>query len=545
LSKSHPTADCNVKKECFKLIHSRKSNSISSDLTITTGALCHITEDCFVDAIGDEVEDSSEDVPNDTNEASLHYFSRVTNHYLRLAKSSSTGIPRHSVNFPIIADSGSNFHMFWDIEFFETLAPFTGNVILGDGKTLVPIQGVGSNRLCIDGNTVSILEIRCVPALAENIYSLFCHIQCRNHGLTSSFTEGFYIFYPQFQTRAVLGVYDIYIDATPCPSNNVQFETATMPYSTMSICRNTSHFQDELQLASAKVDNLLANLHRYYNDVKTKRQLNLEVPAGFQKTNTFQRLIRDSHLYHLSHNVSGLSSTDNIQDHGSSDDHHQTTRPYVDTSAGTSAFHMDNDSNTRVLILRCIDKVSSSIPSRLTMNEDHIWACIGFRHIDTIKCNLSALYQDTIHLDSTPIDAVLDKGDLATLRKTPRNTTPVPRPLSFGDVIHMGIVFGPEVALANIHFGLLFTDRFSRMNYLYLFQNLTTDIIKQLDAFFAHLGFLPKRLISDFDLKLIGGKSRDHLNQLHIHVNAAPALCQDRNGLAECHCQMLVAMARN
>jgi len=109
----------------------------------------------------------------------------------------------------------------------------------------------------------------------------------------------------------------------------------------------------------------------------------------------------------------------------------------------------------------------------------------------------------------------------------------------------MDIVFGPEVALANVHYGLLFTDRFSRMTSLYPLQNLTSDIPKQLDAFFAHLGFLPKRLISDFDLKLTGGKSRDHLNQLHIHVNAAPAYRQDRNGLAERHWQTLIAMARN
>ncbi len=54
-----------------------------------------------------------------------------------------------------------------------------------------------------------------------------------------------------------------------------------------------------------------------------------------------------------------------------------------------------------------------------------------------------------------------------------------------------------------------------------------------------------KRLISHFDLKLIGGKSRGHLNQLRIHVNAAPALHQDRNGLAERHWQTLTAMARN
>jgi len=57
----------------------------------------------------------------------------------------------------------------------------------------------------------------------------------------------------------------------------------------------------------------------------------------------------------------------------------------------------------------------------------------------------------------------------------------------------MDIVFGPEVTLADVHYGLLFTDRFSHMTYLYPLQNLTSDIIKQLDAVFAHFGFLPKR----------------------------------------------------
>jgi hypothetical protein len=56
---------------------------------------------------------------------------------------------------------------------------------------------------------------------------------------------------------------------------------------------------------------------------------------------------------------------------------------------------------------------------------------------------------------------------------------------------------------------------------------------------------VPRRLISDFDLKLIGGKAQDHLNQLLVHVNAAPASRQDRNGLAKCHWQTVTAMARN
>ena len=71
------------------------------------------------------------------------------------------------------------------------------------------------------------------------------------------------------------------------------------------------------------------------------------------------------------------------------------------------------------------------------------------------------------------------------------------------------------------------------MNYIYPLQNLTSKIPKQMEAFFAHIGRLPDRLISDFDLKLIGGKAREYLNSLLIHVNAAPAYHQDKNGLVE------------
>jgi hypothetical protein len=130
-------------------------------------------------------------------------------------------------------------------------------------------------------------------------------------------------------------------------------------------------------------------------------------------------------------------------------------------------------------------------------------------------------------LDSLPDDAILDKGDFATLRKSARNTMPVPRPSTFGEVIHIDIVFGPDIALGNIHYGLLFMDHYSRMMYLYPLQNLTSDIIKQMQYFFANLGFYPRRLISDFDTELIGGKAHDYLNSLHININAAPANHQD------------------
>lgn len=81
-------------------------------------------------------------------------------------------------------------------------------------------------------------------------------------------------------------------------------------------------------------------------------------------------------------------------------------------------------------------------------------------------------------LDNLPADAVLDIGDVSTIHKTPCNTTPVPRPSAFADIFHMDIVFGPDVSIGNIHYGLMFTDRLSHMTYIYPSQNLTWDIKK-------------------------------------------------------------------
>jgi hypothetical protein len=79
LSRSHTTENCHVKKECDATVAGRgSSNNPSSNSASTTGQLRHITEESFEDAIDDQVVDSSEDVPNDTNEDNLHYFSRVT-----------------------------------------------------------------------------------------------------------------------------------------------------------------------------------------------------------------------------------------------------------------------------------------------------------------------------------------------------------------------------------------------------------------------------------------------------------------------------------
>jgi hypothetical protein len=134
---------------------------------------------------------------------------------------------------------------------------------------------------------------------------------------------------------------------------------------------------------SAKVDSILNELRRYYQEVKTKRQLNLGVPAGFRCENTTQSNFR--------HHVNTLLASPPVVDPMFGDPipsdplclHSNSTLTEPLTS---SAYTQDDPtilppltSQVQVPILRCVDKPSSSLPSRLTFTEDSVRANVGFR----------------------------------------------------------------------------------------------------------------------------------------------------------------------
>jgi hypothetical protein len=71
---------------------------------------------------------------------------------------------------------------------------------------------------------------------------------------------------------------------TDCPYISGEISLAPITYNnndTAQFDRNIKQFDHEVSIASEKGDNLLKYLRRYYKEVKTKRQLNLEVPAGW------------------------------------------------------------------------------------------------------------------------------------------------------------------------------------------------------------------------------------------------------------------------
>jgi hypothetical protein len=317
-----------------------------------------------------------------------------------------------------------------------------------------------------------------VPLLSESIYSLLQHIKQPNHVLHSSFETGLHVSFPGFQTKAIVGKDDIYLNFLPASDTLGVNDTSGFP-GTMSqevndsVCCHITDVTSGDAIVTKDMDNLLTSLHQHYATVKMKRQLNLDVPVGFRQATNLQTLFRsftpprkskstitDSSLQPSNSSIGLLSKI-------------QSTDSSIRDIEDVPTSIPKTSSSVHVPILRCVDKISTSLPSRLTLTEDFIRASVGFRRIDSIKQHLRTLYQNTIDLDSTPPDAVLDLRDCATIWKAPRNTTPAPRPSHFGDVIHMDIVFGPDISIGNIHYGLLFTDRYSRMTYIYPLQNLT------------------------------------------------------------------------
>jgi len=178
LSASHPTETCHIKIDCDKRVQSKKMGSSPGNqpTTAVTGQLRHLTEEVFEDVDCDPKDDVK--VSSNTNDDNLLYFVCVSKHYLRLAKTTilKTSLSRHPMLFPVIAGSGANFHMFKEKEFFESLVPAKGSVILGDGTTRLPIQGVGTVVCHVGEHLLRIENVRFVPSLSESIYSLLVHI---------------------------------------------------------------------------------------------------------------------------------------------------------------------------------------------------------------------------------------------------------------------------------------------------------------------------------------------------------------------------------
>jgi hypothetical protein len=162
---------------------------------------------------------------------------------------------------PVIVDSGANFHMFCNKEFFTSILPATGKVILGDGKTCLLILGVGTVKCHIGVHEHTIENVCYVPTLSKSVYSLFLHIKQPEHGFELSFERGLFLKFPLFQTQAVIGINDLYLDAVLLVDiNNDSVSRPSVSSLAAPVCHHIMDFQKDIMRETDHLDHLLLSL---------------------------------------------------------------------------------------------------------------------------------------------------------------------------------------------------------------------------------------------------------------------------------------------
>ena len=79
-------------------------------------------------------------------------------------------------------------------------------------------------------------------------------------------------------------------------------------------------------------------------------------------------------------------------------------------------------------------------------------------NIDDVVKHLPTIAKPSISITKIDKEPVLDLGDVSTIEKRPRNTTPIPLPSKFGEVIHMDIGFGSKTAITGVKYCLFLID---------------------------------------------------------------------------------------
>lgn len=189
------------------------------------------------------------------------------------------------------------------------------------------------------------------------------------------------------------------------------------------------------------------------------------------------------------------------------------------------------------------DRVSSTEPEMKFITTEFLQKSIGYRKIDQVLKTMQEVAKPTVTIRDTGKDPILSRGEVATLPKKKRNTTPLPQPDK--NIYHYDIGYGKGRAIGNIHYVLFIVSRHTRHKYIYGLQNLTdTSITSALEQFVGEIGGIPDEMIADRDFKLIG----QHVDKFFKHetiITGAPQGRQSSNGLSEVNWKHACKMARN
>ena len=194
--------------------------------------------------------------------------------------------------------------------------------------------------------------------------------------------------------------------------------------------------------------------------------------------------------------------------------------------------------------LRLVDKPIQNAPHVATMSVDQMRKGFGFRNVSSI---IKEIQQTSTNFRVSTLDKepILDLGDVTTIDKSKRNTSPLPLPKHLGDVVHMDIIFGSNTAINGVKYSLFIVDRATRFKFLYPLKSLKDDILQAIQQFAVDIQCFPKCIRTDFDYKLMGSKIATYAATNHCKIESAPPEHQSQNGVCERNWRTLLKMARS
>jgi len=183
--------------------------------------------------------------------------------------------------------------------------------------------------------------------------------------------------------------------------------------------------------------------------------------------------------------------------------------------------------------LRLVDKIIQNAPHIATMSVDQMRKGFGFRNVSSIIKEIQET-SNNFRMSTLDKEPILDLGDVSTIDRSKRNTSPLPL-----------IIFGSNTAINGVKYSLFIVDRATRFKFLYPLKNLKDDILPAIQQFAVDIQRFPKCIRTDFDYKLMGTKIATYAATNHCKIESAPPEHQSQNGVCERNWRTLLKMARS
>eukprot|EP00957_Ditylum_brightwellii_P201565 15326244-Ditylum_brightwellii.AAC.1 len=93
------------------------------------------------------------------------------------------------------------------------------------------------------------------------------------------------------------------------------------------------------------------------------------------------------------------------------------------------------------------ESISSTCPNIMSYSIEIFQKAVGFCNMELVLKHMQTVAQPTLCITDTGKDPVRDPGEMATLPKSNRNTSPIPCPKHFGNIFHYNIVYSASTAI--------------------------------------------------------------------------------------------------